>query len=159
MWVRFGLKYPQQYLEAFVFHIEAVWNPTKPIRAYTDDPAESNVFSFPSEEPCEQIAINRTLTDAYRFIASDASVMNVPILNLFIGITLYVAALIVSVVAGVKSRNRACIIALVPILLLVLSNLFGPTMLLRCFLYLIYGLPFFLWIGFKGHEERNGQNG
>lgn len=150
MWVRFGLKYPQQYLEAFVFHIEAVWNPTKPIRVYSDDPDKSNVFAFVSEEPCEQVVISHRLTDVYRFIASDASAINVPILNLLISITLYVVALFVAVVAGIKNRNRACIVALAPILLLFLSNLFGPTMLLRYFLYLIYGLPFFLWIGFKG---------
>ena len=150
MWVRFGLKYPQQYLEAFVFHIEAVWNPTKPIRVYSDDPDKSNVFAFVSEEPCEQVVISHRLTDVYRFIASDASAINVPILNLLISITLYVVALFVAVVARIKNRNRACIVALAPILLLFLSNLFGPTMLLRYFLYLIYGLPFFLWIGFKG---------
>ena len=150
IWVRIGLKYPQKYLEAFVFHTEAVWNPTKPIRVYTDDPVKSNVFAFVAQRPCEQVVISYRLTDVYRFIASDASAINVPILNLLIGITLYVVALIVAVVAGAKNRNRACIIALVPILLLVLSNLFGPTMLLRYFLYLIYGLPFFLWIGFKG---------
>lgn len=157
MWVRFGLKYPQQYLEAFAFHTEAVWNPTKPIRVYAvyaDDPARSNVFDFVAQKPCKQTVVSQSLTNAYRFIASDVSAMNVPVLNLLIGITLYVAALVVAIIAGIRNRNRACMVALVPILLLVLSNLVGPTMLLRYFLYLVYGLPFFLWIGFKGKLEK-----
>ncbi len=81
--------------------------------------------------------------------------MNVPVLNLLIGITLYVAALMVATIAAIKNRNRACLFGLVPVLLLALSNLFGPTMLLRYFLYLVYGLPFFLWFGFKGKGSCN----
>lgn len=150
IWAYFAVKYPKQYIEAFAFHTEAVWNPTKPIQVYGSDPSRTDVFASVSEPPCEQIVLCQGLTDAYRFIASDAAAMSVPVLNLLIGITLYVAALMVATIAAIKNRNRACLFGLVPVLLLALSNLFGPTMLLRYFLYLVYGLPFFLWFGFKG---------
>ena len=118
-WIRLGVKYPKQYLAAFIFHTKAVWNPIDPIRVYSNDLSQSNVFGFVAQKPCEQIIINESLTDIYRFVSKDARASSVPILGLLVGISLYVILLIVAVAAGARNKSRACMVTFLPLLLLV----------------------------------------
>lgn len=157
-WLQYGLKYPGQYITAFVSHIEAVWNPLEPIQVYTINQNGSDVFAFNSEPPCTQVVLNESLTNAYQFISGNAEAINVPVLGLLIGIPFYVVAFIMAFAASVKRRSYIGLLSLVPVLALVVSNLFGPTMLLRYFLYLIFGLPFFLWLGFSSLLPANKAN-
>lgn len=148
IWIKFGLRYPKQYLSAFIHQTEAAWNPLSVIRVYTDDVNKTDVFAFHAQEPCVQHSLSKTLYGYYTFISEDARAPKVPLFGLLLGLPLYLICILVALVKSVVSHNKAAIASLVPIAWLVVSILFGPCMLFRYFLYAVFGLPFFIWMAF-----------
>ena len=154
-WISMGMKYPLVYVDAILLHTEDAWNPFSVIDGYSDyGSTRTCVFEFDTKQPgCMQSKLPE-LAALYAWISSETGPERVLPLSLLISIPFYIYAILV---CAVRIKERACLASYYPCLLLLiitLTNIAGPVMLIRYFLYLVLALPIVIHWALSAHAEQ-----
>lgn len=153
LYLRMGTRYPLQYAKAYLLLTQDAWNPFAIIDAHTADAGTTEVIEYDPKEPATRASKLPLLDAALRWIATKRGIERVPVLGLGVSIPFYILALLVALARTWVARDRAGAAALAPMLWLVATNLLGPCMIIRYFLYLFYGLPLIARVLFAGQGD------
>lgn len=158
LYLHLARAYPGVYVEAFLAHTRGAWDPVAGVgNVYGDDPRATNAFAIRQQDPATRESLAPALLEWITWLSTSAEVQRTPFAVL-VSIPLYLAVCVACLVVAIRRRDRTAGVAMAPLLTLALSNLLGPCMLIRYFLYLFYGLPLMAWVlrgpGAKDrHEE------
>ena len=141
LYLRLGAAYPVQYLKAYLLLTQDAWNPFAVIDAHTSASGATEVIEFEPKEPATRSSKLPALEAPLRWIASERGVERVPVLGLGVSIAAYLLALLTALARAIVRRDRAGAASLALMALLSSTNLLGPCMIIRYFLYLFLGLP------------------
>lgn len=147
LYMYLGMKYPLVYFEAFLAQTEDAWSPYSVIDCYSSG-SSSSVFSMSQHEPSERDSKFPALLDILTYIASDRDFAQIPIVSLITSIPFYLLVLILCLARVILTKNRLGLCFLLPLAILALTNLFGPCMLIRYYLYLFFALPAMVYVSF-----------
>lgn len=144
VWASLGLAYPEEYAKALIWQTEGAWNPYACINVYdtpTYQDRETSLFAFDWESPAEHQSLFPALVEPLREFSTGTSVQNVPVVSLLTSIPFYVWTLIVLVARAIVTRDRRLAAPCALFAMLALTALLGPCVLVRYYLYLVFGLP------------------
>lgn len=141
-----GIKYPAIYLKAFIFHTEDMWSPFSVIDCYhAASLGESDVFAFTVQDPGTFESKIPALASILQWVSTDANFQRSP-LGVIASIPFCVFLLVFLLVSSIVMRDKQALLFVVPLAIMTLSNVFGPCMLIRYFLYLFYATPIFIYL-------------
>lgn len=155
LYLRMGARYPVQYAKAYLLLTQDAWNPFAVIDAHMADAGTTEVIEYDPKEPATRATKLPALDRALRWIATERGVERVPVLGLGVSIPFYILALLVALARCWVTRDRSGAAALTPMLWLVATNLLGPCMIIRYFLYLFHGLPLIARVLFAGQGDES----
>lgn len=160
LWAQIGIKYPEHYLKAFLLLTQDAWNPFAIIDPYSSGNKTTDVFEFKTKEPGSQHTKLPHLSSALNWISSERGPERIPLLGLAISIPFYLAVLCITFSRCILIKDTAAMASLALILLLAISNFFGPCMLIRYFLHIFFGFPLLLYLLFRPIyiDRNNGLN-
>lgn len=143
-YVAMGVRYPQVYFTALLEQTQMAWNPYSYIdiyhdRAYTG--RDTSLFGFDWESPAIAQPLLPMLHDALERVSGWLTLQNVPLLALLASIPFYVWTLCLASGRAFIVRDRGAMAVCTIFGLLTLSALMGPCVLVRYYLYLVFGLP------------------
>ncbi|MDR3314244.1 MAG: DUF6020 family protein [Oscillospiraceae bacterium] len=151
LWARVGTRSPGVYLNAFLDGTLYAWYPDSIIDVYNPGETGTNVFDFSNSFPVAERGhppfrggYIPALREIYRSIATEKTVHQVPVVSLLFSIGFHFWLLLFCWFTALRRRQTSKLLPLTFILLLCLTVFLGPTMLVRYFLILFFGLPFML---------------
>lgn len=156
LYLYLGTRYPDVYIEAFLYQTEDAWSPFATIDCYKGGDA-TDVFQMTEQAPAERHSKLPGLYDFLFWISEEKGIESIPILGCLVSIPFYICMLLVCFARSVLTKNRAAFVFLVPLMVFTLTNLFGPCMLIRYFLYLFFALPAMVFFSFKGSGTSLGR--
>lgn len=142
-----GLKYPHVYLDAFFYQTQDAWSPFAVIDCYTGNTdGRTDVFSCGHQAPASSESLLPQLLSFLQWISGESGIEKIPVIGLIVSISFYIFVELAALVLLLKRHDKTGLAALAPLLVLTLTNLFGPCMLIRYFLYLLFSLPFLMFL-------------
>lgn len=157
LYFKLGIDYPGEYIKAFLFQTEDAWSPFSVIDCYqTGDVYQSSVFEFVTKEPGMQNSKFPQLASFLEWVSADPSFQHSP-LGIVASIPLCVFAMLFLLFRSMALRQIPSILFVLPLFVMTLSNLFGPCVLIRYYLYLFYAFPVMLFMlpGIKKNEPKH----
>lgn len=146
LYLYLGQKYPSVYLKAFLFQTEDMWSPFSVIDCYSEpDSGMSNVFSFAVQEPGTSDSKLPAFAPVLQWISSDADFQRSP-LGIIVSIPFSIFILMFALVGAIVARDKTTLLFAIPLAIMALSNVFGPCVLIRYFLYLFYAMPILMYL-------------
>ena len=157
LYLHLARAYPGVYIEAFLAHTRGAWDLASGVgNVYGDDPGATNAFAIRQQAPATRESLAPRLLEWISWLSTSAEVQRTPFAVL-LSMPLYLIVCTACLVVAIRRRDRTAGIVMAPLVTLALSNLLGPCMLIRYFLYLFYGLPLMAWVlrgpGAKGRHE------
>ncbi|MBQ0027618.1 MAG: hypothetical protein KBS96_03340 [Lachnospiraceae bacterium] len=147
LWLRIGLKKPMIYLNAWLgtsygyWYPDAINNVYKGNQMYTFQYGDSSYFGFETEPPGERDSKFKVLELFYRNMSLNLFQQKVPVVSMLFspGFVFWLFMLIFFMII----RERKNIVPLIPVLLLWLTVLLGPTTIVRYVLILWFIIPLY----------------
>ncbi len=139
-----GTTHPEAYFFVFVEQTQGMWNPYALDRIYPDgiyENRETSLFAFDWESPADSDTKFQELKVLLKKVSTKDFLQQVPVVSLFVTIAFYVWVLLLMVVRCLVTRDRAIGAPAALLLFVTLSAFFGPCVLARYYLCLIFGMP------------------
>lgn len=137
LWARKGLQYPKIYLDSFLDNTYQAWYPGTVLKGKSGNP----YFDISGwQEECGKPRLPG-LYDYYKEIGEVCSYRKYPAARLFFSIGAMLWVVIITWVYGLWSKDRSLFWALLPVLLVCVTNLLGPVSEVRYYLILFYLFP------------------
>lgn len=146
-----GVAYPGVYFDAFLYQTQDAWSPFSVIDegGYDCEPGTASIFEALQKPPATPDSKFPALLDQLQEIGYTDAWARIPGLNLVVSIWPYLFALGLALVRALVRCDRCALVVLVPLAVMALSVLFGPTAIIRYYLYLFYGLPLIVWMSVR----------
>ncbi len=144
LYLTLGMAHPQAYFFVFIEQTQGLWNPYALDKVYLWDiyeDRETSLFAFDWERPAHSDSKLPVLTDILEKVSTENFLQRVPVLSLFVTLAFYSWTLLVLLARCVITRDRRVIGAASLLFFVSLSAFFGPCVLARYYLCLIFGLP------------------
>lgn len=151
-----GAKYPAEYLTAFLEHTQMAWNPYSYVDIYEGDLYDSratSLFEFDWEPPVVPQSVLPGLRDAIGAVSGQLVLQNVPGLALLVSVPFYIWVFLLVLARAIIKVDRRALAPCVVLGLLILSMIIGPCVLVRYYLYLVFGLPLLLMMLFLPRQQ------
>lgn len=160
LYLALGAAHPQAYFFVFIEQTQGLWNPYALDKVYLWDAyedRETSLFAFDWERPAHSDSKFPALTDYLEKVSTENFLQRVPVLSLFVTLAFYSWLLLVLIARCVITRDRRVIGAASLLFFVSLSAFFGPCVLARYYLCLIFGLPLMamLLVASKRQEQRD----
>lgn len=155
LWLKAVINNPCASLEAVLKITQAAWQPYRLIRAYYNFPIalynESNtqLFSCWTAPPGE---LQSKIPDLQNFLFSisrDGVLESNPLLGWICSPAVYLWLLLFTLVYSIFENNKYAILVMLLYFFVVFTYLMGPCVLIRYYLFLIYGFPLFFVFLFR----------
>ena len=146
LYIQLGIKYPKEYLAAFLYQTEDAWSPFSVIDCYQGANSKwSDVFSFKTVAPGEQDSKLPQLASILGWISVDANFQHSP-LGIIASIPLCLFMTLFLLLRSIALKQKAALYFVAPLAIMSLSNLLGPCVLIRYYLYLFYAFPIMVFM-------------
>lgn len=163
LWLRIGLKKPLIYFNAWCLTSYGFWYPPMVINVYgghtvfTFTYKDSSYFGYEVEEPGHRESKIPWLAEVYRKLSLEVWKENIPVLSWLFspGGMFWLYALLF--VGLLNNKRYEILYPFLPVFLLWLTTLLGPTYLPRYVLFFWYGLPLFACAGLFGFPGRQAR--
>lgn len=139
-----GAAHPQAYFFVFVEQTQGMWNPYALDRIYPDgiyEDRETSLFAFDWERPAHSDTKLPALKEFLRHVSTENFLQRVPVVSLFVTLASYVWILLLAMARCLVTRDRSIGAPVALLFFVALSAFFGPCVLARYYLCLIFGLP------------------
>lgn len=148
MWVKIGLRYPKEYVMAFLENTYQAWYPGTSIVVSAPD---HEIYYFASDMciGMKRSSYNEKLLGFYEKISKEHYYQKVPVIRLLFSIGAMFWVALLTFCYGLWCRDRSIVYPLLLILAFCATSLLGPVALVRYYLMLFYGFPVFLGYLFK----------
>lgn len=143
-----GFAYPMEYLEAFIDLTQAAWNPYAYAAVY--DPMKegspyeeraTSLFEFHWEDPVSSETLAPGLFSVLEDISGQLTLQNVPLLSLLVAVPFYLWLFILMLARTIVTLDKRIAAPCIFLAVLTITVFFGPAVLMRYYLPLIFGLP------------------
>lgn len=169
-YVIIGLHHPGAYAKAFILQTSYLWNPYGYVRSVSasceinrdysieevyegnDDP-KALWFFFGASEPSELDSGAPELYNKMHKVASSLFFQNIPVVSMLVSLPFYIFLLLLSFLRAATRSNKGAISTLILFLFLTLSAFLGPGIIVRYYIYLLFGLPLLLFFLVDGSSR------
>lgn len=143
LWLKTGLRYPREYVMAFLENTYQAWYPGTSIITRIPD---HHIYYFDVDMSLglARYSQNETLLGFYEKISKEYYYQKLPVLRLLFSVGAMFWTALITFCYGLWCRDRSIIFSMLLILAFCLTNLLGPVVLVRYYLMLFYGFPVFL---------------
>lgn len=148
LWLSVGLRYPREYLMAFLENTYQAWYPGTSIITEPGN-SESYYFDYDMSLNLERPSKNKVLARFYEKISKAYYYQKVPFIRLLFSVGAMLWLALITFCYGLWRQDRSTIYPMMLILAFCLTNLLGPVVLVRYYLMLFYAFPIFLGYLFK----------
>lgn len=139
-----GTAHPEAYFFVFVEQTQGMWNPYALDRIYPDgiyENRETSLFAFDWESPADSDTKFQELKVLLKKISTKDFLQQIPVISLFVTIAFYVWVLLLLAARCLVTRDRSIGAPVALLFFVTISVLFGPCVLARYYLCLIFGMP------------------
>ncbi len=139
-----GTAHPEAYFFVFVEQTQGIWNPYALDRIYPDgiyENRETSLFAFDWESPADSDTKFQELKVLLKKISTKDFLQQIPVISLFVTIAFYVWVLLLLAARCLVTRDRSIGAPVALLFFVTLSAFFGPCVLARYYLCLIFGMP------------------
>jgi len=146
MWIDVGLRYPQDYLNAFLVSTYQAWYPFTDITGYNSTgmngyDTKTCYFACAVEGPAKLESILPGMYDFMWNISRAVSLYQIPVIGLLFTIGFMMWVFVYTFGYSIFTGNRGGLSILLFELLILLTNFLGPMTLVRYYLILFYMFP------------------
>lgn len=144
LYLRLGTAHPEAYFFVFVEQTQGMWNPYAIDRIYPDgiyENRDTSLFAFDWENPAHSDTKFQELKVFLKKISTKDFLQQIPVISLFVTIAFYVWVLLLLAARCLVTRDRSIGAPVALLLFVTISVLFGPCVLTRYYLCLIFGMP------------------
>ncbi len=157
LWLKIGMRKPLVYLNAWLVNSYGFWYPDMIINVYggqqmyTYRYENSSYFGFETEPPGKRVSLFPLYERFYRNISLELFQQTVPVISMLFapGFMMWIFAW--AFVGFIREKDRKAMIVYLPVLILWLTVLLGPTVLVRYVLILWFAVPMMLVHILKGN--------
>ncbi len=139
-----GTAHPEAYFFVFVEQTQGMWNPYALDRIYPDgiyENRETSLFAFDWESPADSDTKFQELKVLLKKISTKDFLQQIPVISLFVTIAFYVWVLLLLAARCLVTRDRSIGAPVALLFFVTISVLFGPCVLARYYLCLVFGMP------------------
>lgn len=139
-----GTAHPEAYFFVFVEQTQGMWNPYALDRIYPDgiyENRETSLFAFDWESPADSDTKFQELKVLLKKISTKDFLQQIPVISLFVMIAFYVWVLLLLAARCLVTRDRSIGAPVALLFFVTISVLFGPCVLARYYLCLVFGMP------------------
>ena len=146
LWLKIGVKKPLVYLNAWFMTSYGYWYPDMILNVYggnqmyTYQYRDSSYFGFETEPPGERHSLFPALEEFYRKISLELFQQKVPVVSMFFAPGFVFWVFFTTFTLLLRERKKTAVF-FVPVLLLWLTVIVGPTILVRYVLILWFMIP------------------
>ena len=144
LYLRLGTAHPEAYFFVFVEQTQGMWNPYALDRIYPDgiyENRETSLFAFDWESPADSDTKFQELKVLLKKISTKDFLQQIPVISLFVTIAFYVWVLLLLAARCLVTRDRSIGAPVALLFFVTISVFFGPCVLARYYLCLIFGMP------------------
>ncbi len=141
LYVELAKKYPFEYVEAFLYQTEDAWSPFATIDAYNYDDGNTSVFNYRTMEPGKMEPKLPWLSNVLDTLSTKEGPKHILGVHFLISIACYIYIMMLCLTRGIIVKDKSMLCFVIPLAVLTLSNLLGPCMIIRYYLYLFLALP------------------
>ncbi len=144
LYLRLGTAHPEAYFFVFVEQTQGMWNPYALDRIYPDgiyENRKTSLFAFDWESPADSDTKFQELKVLLKKISTKDFLQQIPVISLFVMIAFYVWVLLLLAARCLVTRDRSIGAPVALLFFVTISVLFGPCVLARYYLCLIFGMP------------------
>ena len=158
LWFKLGVKHPFTYLNAWFMTSYGFWYPGTIVDVYKGNSVftftygDSSYFGFETEEPGIRHSRFTLLEEFYRFISLDPTLQKIPVISLLFSMGFMLDLYLFMAGLFFITKKMPALMALLPIFMVVLTVLLGPTYLPRYVLILWFYLPVLIGQLFGGDK-------
>lgn len=156
-WISVGLKHPDSYIMSFMENTYQAWYPGTSIIV---NPVTHQLFYF---ECYMSLEIDRysKLPEFFSFIEEISQgelYQKIPVLRLLFSIGAMLWVVLIGLTYGLYTKNQGILWSALLVLALCATNLLGPVSLVRYYLILFYGFPFWFTLLTTARGSKTGKD-